>query len=240
MDFKGAGDTGECASELTPGQVVEFATFVTGTGSASGESSYATSTSTVSSSSTAWGIPVNGWIFPDSVARETGSRVGEQSQTQTTSSSTSTAAASSDTPGLSNTAKIGIAAGVPVVVIAIAAVALAIFFYKRANAKKQELAVAQAISGMGGNTPNDTYWPSQHPSQVGTPYSTATSPHYQLYQQQQQSPHDPSGGYYKPYEGPVEMPGGNNMAMELDGSSAATHELGVTSPTIDKHKYRPE
>jgi len=172
VSFKEYGDTGQCTSPLIPGQVVRFATSV------SNATGYTTSTSTVQSSSQAYAIPVNGWIFAESTNGGAAGPTSPGSQSEPTSGSTDS--------GLSTGAKVGIGVGVPLGAIALGLIGAALFFARRRRATelKQELppsyAPKEGMYSQYGPAAASHHQGSHYPQQSGPYEIQSASPPTEL------------------------------------------------------------
>lgn len=192
-------------SNLSPGQVVQFATYDP---NVTTSPTWFLSTSTLSTSSIAYGIQVNGWLFPGS---DTSGVTGQPTQTGGTSgsggfnfptsslASTTTASgsggSSGSSSGLSTGAIVGIGVGVPLAVIAAAAMAVAIFFYRRANRADKRVSALAMGQQQGGGGPGDK--PPHTAGVQGMP--VYYQPTWELPAQEQPTqPHELSGARYVP------------------------------------------
>lgn len=147
------GDVGQCYSRLQVGQVVEYMTH--------SESSWFTTFSTVESASPfAFGIPLNGWLFPD----PTSSAESTTATATTTNTAESIASASSSgtdvssaptSSGLSTGAKAGIGIGVALGALAVLAVVGLLLFRRRRRRRESPPAYG------GGDDKNTPVGPSE-------------------------------------------------------------------------------
>ncbi|CAM1509530.1 Fc.00g032690.m01.CDS01 [Cosmosporella sp. VM-42] len=143
------GNTGQCTSKVKVGQVVKYAT-------RNSASKWLTSTSTVNKESVAFGIQMNGWLFP---AEST-------SSTQTSASNTSSSTSEPDSSGLSTGAKAGIGIGIGLGVIVIAAVVGALLFRRQSRKRKMDNEGGTQESAYGDVPLSEAYGSSPISSEV--------------------------------------------------------------------------
>ena len=148
------GETGQCASELEVGQVVEYVT-------RDKSSKWVTTTSTVDEASHAYGIQMNGWLFPEEPTSSISSK-------ETLASSTSTPGPEPENSGLSTGAKAGIGVGVGLGAIILVAV-FALLLRRRQSRKKNTTSQDVAVDDKGAYTdvpPSEMYASSSISSEL--------------------------------------------------------------------------
>jgi hypothetical protein len=161
VDFYDVGATGQCVSVLSPGQEVQFMTYI--------NSSWSLSTSIASTSSVAYAIPVNGWVFQaDATSTDSTTGAGPKE-----TSDRSTANNNGTSAGLSDGAKIGLGVGISIGVLLIVGLIVALICYRRRS--KPSAPTVKESSGQYNQYSYAPVDPAPY-SQYEAPYSAELSP----------------------------------------------------------------